>query len=576
MPRKITGVDPKIVDRYAELIRDGYQGFPPIEIWQKVWQDGRREWWIVSGIHRYKAALAAGKESFPCEIRKFPEKKFLLRAYSANLKHGVRYKSAENRLVVQQCYQEGLTVAEISEGTGIPQRTLRRWLKPLADKKREDLKVKVWQMREAGESIRSISEKLGIAKTTAGRMVSHFGQMAELGHQELSEEYLTQIDIPSHVSEEIENGDEGPVADTGVFPNSAEQTSIEPSGNIQGVSDSRTNDKKAGQRLDKSSLINKISTNLDSLIAYNELPPEKKDVIKVIVLANLCRLDTADLLDVIGEGSLSTIKKIMMAAISLALLEDYDSEDVANVANTLKIDLKACEVIQQFLPYRKMLCPTGPHMEQWVQQNLSREDMDLIARLAGVNKSELSCRIKGKKPPRAAHYKKPPTNELNRMNDDVYVLRIIRDYLKDPPYDDEVLANIQICFNKVAITMNEIHDALHQAIRASSEKVRQYKKNGSQTALDQFAGIVKNAVWKNQHRLPGIAKKDLEAECWMRIVETRATWDPSRGEINSWMRQNVKWEVMNLCKKEYKRKEKISRYKADAEVLGQDRKDMHY
>jgi len=34
--------------------------------------------------------------------------------------------------------------------------------------------------------------------------------------------------------------------------------------------------------------------------------------------------------------------------------------------------------------------------------------------------------------------------------------------------------------------------------------------------------------------------------------------------------------VMNLCKKEYKRKEKISRYKADAEVLGQDRKDMHY
>ena len=197
MPRKITGVDPKVIERYAELMRDGYKGFPPIEVWRKVSHNGGREWWIVSGIHRYKAALTAGKEIFPCKIREFPERKFLLRAYIANLKHGVRYKRGENRLVVQQLYQEGLTIKEISNDTNIPERTLRRWVKPFADEKRGERETRVRELRDQGLTQEEIAKQL----STSQRWVS---------------EILQWISITQYTQnkKDIPNTQTGPVMET--------------------------------------------------------------------------------------------------------------------------------------------------------------------------------------------------------------------------------------------------------------------------------------------------------------------------------------------------------------------------
>ena len=160
LPRFITGMDEEVVSRYAELMEDGVE-FPPVKVWRNG-KDGKEQWFVLDGAHRLEAAERAKKETIRCEVEEFEEKEFLLRAFAENLKHGLPLKREEKMLVVQALYQQGISLATIRKKTGIPERTLRRWLKPLRKKQREELKKKVWELRNQGLTQEEIAEKLGI------------------------------------------------------------------------------------------------------------------------------------------------------------------------------------------------------------------------------------------------------------------------------------------------------------------------------------------------------------------------------------------------------------------------------
>ncbi|MFZ0449631.1 MAG: hypothetical protein WAL98_10355, partial [Desulfatiglandaceae bacterium] len=316
--------------------------------------------------------------------------------------------------------------------------------------------------------------------------------------------------------------------------------------------------------------IRDISTYLSRLSIYKKLPPEDKKAIRAMELVKLYNRDVIDIMDDIDKSPV-WIRKVIVAAITLSLLGKQDLAHLAQVAKALDIDPRKARAIQQFLDFGKMLRPIGPHMGLWVQENLSQKDVDLIARLAGINESDLPYRIRGEKPPKTRHYKKPPVDGLNRINEDIYLFRIIRDYLRETPYDNEVITDIQVCSNKVAIVINEIQDAI-RAIRAYPEKVkRKPSKKGigtKQNHVDQFANIVNTFIRKNKYRLPsGITSEDLEAECWVCVLEAVESWDGTKSDINVWVHNKLEWKMKDLRKKEYQRQKTISRYLTHAEVL---------
>ncbi|HDZ23259.1 MAG TPA: helix-turn-helix domain-containing protein, partial [Desulfobacteraceae bacterium] len=315
--------------------------------------------------------------------------------------------------------------------------------------------------------------------------------------------------------------------------------------------------------------IRDISSYLNSLNIYKKLSPENKKAIRAMELVKLYGQDVIDIMDEIGESPI-WIRKILVAAISLALMGGHETKDVVKVTDALEIDSKVGEVIRQFLPYGKMLCPIGPHMELWVEENLSKKDMDLIAKLAGVHKSDLPYRIRGEKPPKTRHHKKPPVEELNRINEDVAILRGWRDDVRKRAYDNKGKRIIQAYSNKITKINNELLDAIGTYYPDETKKMPFGGKSirMEEGHVDQFANIVNTIVRKNRYRLPpGITPEDLEAECWVRVLKALKRWDGTKGDINVWVRYNLELKIKDLYKKEYQRQKTISRYLTDADII---------
>lgn len=415
MPRKITGVDPKVIERYAELMRDGYKGFPPIEVWQKVSHNDEKQWWIVSGIHRYKAALTAGKESFPCKTLDFPEQEFLLRAYVANLKHGVRYKRDENRLVVQQLYQEGLTIKEISNNTKIPERTLRRWVKPFADEKRGEREIRVRELRDQGLTQEEIAKQLNASQ----RWVS---------------EILQWISITQYTQKkkDIPNSQTDPVMGT-----------TGPPGHIPQGENSGTN---------------------------RVIPTE-------------------------------TIEKIKPTARN-------DWED------------------PQADP-----SPVEP--------------------------------IKGeKRPKRRRQLKKPPIEEIKLVNRDTEIVRGWLADVKKGVYDNATKRTFQACSKKIIVTCNQLQLAIRMSFDGVEPETVPKATGISEEHFSEIKGSIKDFVKRNGRKIQGIAEEDLEMECWLDALEAQETWDPTKSNFKTWIKNNLEWHFKDLAKKEYARKKTIAGYRA--------------
>ena len=161
IPRVTGGINEDIVSRYADYMRAGqHSQFWPLEVWEK----SEEEYWIVSGIHRYRAAVEVGITEIPCVVRSdVTQENFLMEAFVANLGHGYAYEPGERRQVVRTLYRQGYSVKEIHEKTGLPERTLRRWVRDLGEECREERNERIISLAKSGYSQRQIGQQLGVS-----------------------------------------------------------------------------------------------------------------------------------------------------------------------------------------------------------------------------------------------------------------------------------------------------------------------------------------------------------------------------------------------------------------------------
>lgn len=122
--------DVKIIDEYAQLMRDGVE-FPPIS----VRQDGM-DYWPSDGFQRIQAANLAGLSEIRAEIRPGTREDAQWDSYAANATHGMRRTATETEKVIELALQhpnaKNLTDVSISKHLHVPRTTVQYWRKKLS------------------------------------------------------------------------------------------------------------------------------------------------------------------------------------------------------------------------------------------------------------------------------------------------------------------------------------------------------------------------------------------------------------------------------------------------------------
>ncbi|MFZ2632907.1 MAG: hypothetical protein WA017_02695 [Desulfosalsimonadaceae bacterium] len=202
---------------------------------------------------------------------------------------------------------------------------------------------------------------------------------------------------------------------------------------------------------------------MDQIDLYNELTPQGQHAIRAMELAKKYKVDILDIAKEIGEPVIWT-KKVLMSAIALSLMNGDKLNIISRVETAIGIDFYIAEAIQAMLPFQTMLCPVAPEMEQWIKDNLSSQDLDIILDLIEAPKNDIPYFLKGQRPPAP---KKNCFQELPKSykeNFQAYrsMLRELRDHTKNKMFKGNSVRELMAQFNKNMIIVNEITDDLRE------------------------------------------------------------------------------------------------------------------
>ena len=107
-PRQET--DESLVQHYTEILLDGKEKFPPIDLWF----DGKA-YWPSDGFHRYHAHKRAGFLDIEANVNQGTKRDAFLACLKANSKHGKPRTPEERRYVVKMAFDD----IELGEKTDV-------------------------------------------------------------------------------------------------------------------------------------------------------------------------------------------------------------------------------------------------------------------------------------------------------------------------------------------------------------------------------------------------------------------------------------------------------------------------
>lgn len=202
---------------------------------------------------------------------------------------------------------------------------------------------------------------------------------------------------------------------------------------------------------------------IDQIDLYNELTPQGQHAIRAMELAKKYKVDILDIAKETGEPVIWT-KKVLMSAIALSLMNGDKLNSLSRVETAIGIDFYIAEAIQAMLPFQTMLCPVAPEMEQWIKDNLSSQDLDIILDLIEAPKNDIPYLLKGQKPPAP---KKNCFQELPKGYKETFqayrsMLREVRDHNKNKMFNANSAKELLAQFNKNMIIVNEIVDDMRE------------------------------------------------------------------------------------------------------------------
>jgi hypothetical protein len=203
-------------------------------------------------------------------------------------------------------------------------------------------------------------------------------------------------------------------------------------------------------------------TYLDQIDLYNELPEKCQHAMRAMELAKHYKLDVIDIIKEIKEPVLWT-RKVLVAAIALSLMNGGYMEDASHVETALGIGFDVARTIQDALPFNTMLCPVAPEMAQWLEDNISAKDLEVIAALTGEKEDDLPYLIRKEKPPsKKRHFEKLPDEYKDHLKSNVQVLRELRTHARNHMFRGDSAKQLVGHLNKNMTAMNEIFEALRE------------------------------------------------------------------------------------------------------------------
>jgi predicted DNA-binding protein YlxM (UPF0122 family) len=170
-------VNSEVIEDYFEAIVNNNQ-LPPVLA--GVYEtDEETKLILLDGFHRFKAYEKFYKtyygneiilKTIKAKVIKINDEKDLLK-WSAyyNSRHGLRLKKEEKINYIRKMYQKGFEVEEIAEIMNVSKRTIYNYISDLVrEKKEEELKEKkekiekIIELKQQGKTIKEISEETGI------------------------------------------------------------------------------------------------------------------------------------------------------------------------------------------------------------------------------------------------------------------------------------------------------------------------------------------------------------------------------------------------------------------------------
>lgn len=164
-------------DDAIERYRDALEKLPPIVV--------ARDGVLVDGYHRWQAHVREEVETIQAEdLGNLSDAEILREAIVRNAAHGQQLSRQDKQREAGRLWKafEHLEPAareqEIAELLAVSEKTVRRWTKDARKEEKQALQEKVWQLHLACLTQRQISDATGVAQKTINDWVSDFGQMS--------------------------------------------------------------------------------------------------------------------------------------------------------------------------------------------------------------------------------------------------------------------------------------------------------------------------------------------------------------------------------------------------------------
>lgn len=141
-----------VVQEYHDLMAEGVV-FPPV----RVWFDGS-DYWLADGFHRVEAARRNGALRIAAMVQHGTLEDARWDSLAANSIHGLRRSKRDIQLIVDRALKHkrstGMSVNQLSRHLGIPEPTLRRWIKRTTSPRNEGQPEEVAVMSRSVPALR--------------------------------------------------------------------------------------------------------------------------------------------------------------------------------------------------------------------------------------------------------------------------------------------------------------------------------------------------------------------------------------------------------------------------------------
>jgi len=507
--------DQERIKEFVEAMECG-EYFPPVKVAKG---EGKGVYILLDGKHRLEAKKLRGETKTPVNI--FPVKKehWLMSAARFNSKSSKPLHPDEIKKIIIASWQNGIKdTAEIAREMGRTVRYIEMVLKPIRDEERDKRDETILKLHQQGMSQRKIASEIGISPSAINKSLKSKEDNNRSKFQEHSQSAINvlqkdnkvfskrndfvlrtpnkihnisglkillnktvpnqesfepanpavknQIKVASEktkISSNISLGENHQINDSdGIAKNSDQsihQISSQAPSSVDTVSGDGIAPAKPVKQEERPSL---FPTYLDQIDFYNKLPKKCQHAMRAMELAKTYKMDIIDMIREINEP-VRWIRKILIAAIAIALMPANHFDIATSVEKLLGINFEISRCIQQALPFKKMLCPVSPDMEGWMKDNISDNDFKKIATLADVTLANLLYLIKGEMPPvKKNYFEELPDSYKDQLQSHVIVLRELRNHVKNHMFQDDSAKQLMVHLNKNMTVINEIFDGLRE------------------------------------------------------------------------------------------------------------------